>query len=62
MGWNYPWQLRLFGGILNTIGFIILLVYLTSGTSGDYLISSIVLIVVGLLIGAPEILYLLQGL
>ncbi len=62
MGWNYPWQLRLFGGILNTIGFIILLVCLTSGTSGDYLISSIVLIVVGLLIGAPEILYLLQGL
>ncbi len=59
MGWKYPWQLRLFGGILDTIGFIILLVcYICDfSLSVDLLITGIVLVVIGLLIGAPEVLF-----
>ena len=58
MGWKYPWQLRLFGGILDTIGFIILLVcYICDfSLSVDSFIAGIVLVVIGLLIGAPEII------
>ena len=59
MGWNYPWQARATGGIINMISFIILFVcYLSNfSLSGDLLIVGIVFAVIGLLIGAPEVLY-----
>jgi hypothetical protein len=59
MGWNYPWQARAIGGIIDMIGFIILFVcYLSNFTiSGDLLIVGIVLVVIGLAIGAPEVLF-----
>lgn len=59
MGWNYPWQVRVIGGIIDAIGFTILLVcYLSDfSLSGDVLIAGIVLSVIGLFIGAPEVLY-----
>ncbi|MFX1317389.1 MAG: hypothetical protein ACFE9T_16120 [Promethearchaeota archaeon] len=61
MSWEYPWQLRLFGGLIDTIGFIILLVCYTSdfSLSVDLLIAGIVIVVIGLLIGAPEVLLLI---
>ncbi|MFX0042345.1 MAG: hypothetical protein ACFE8L_05500 [Candidatus Hodarchaeota archaeon] len=59
MGWNYPWQARAIGGIIDFVGFIILFVcYLSDfSLSGDLLIVGIILSVIGLLIGAPEVLY-----
>ncbi len=61
---GYPWQLRAFGGILVMIGIIILLVcnyLIPCGCSWDYIIAGIVLIVVGLLIGVPEIIAVILG-
>lgn len=59
MGWNYPWQVRVIGGIIDAIGFIILLVcYLSDfSLSGDLLMVGIILVVIGLAIGAPEVLF-----